>query len=257
MMNQTIDTSVFAGHWPFRRLAHTSPTQLKQYLSERGVQQAWVSSAEAIMYPDPMQGNHPLLADITGDPFFLPVALIDPTLATWHQDAKCCVATLGCRAFKITPNYHSYSLEHPAVAALSDLASELELPLCIQVRMMDERGHHPLVKVPPVPVSEIKGLATRHARTRFLVCGIYVRELPTLANTNNVWCEISYCEAAPTMRAATDHFPWRRLVFGSHSPLLCFEGAAGKLLAPAEDLPAEQVRAIRIGNARSLLAANQ
>jgi hypothetical protein len=107
-MSFLIDTSVFAGYWPFRHLNHRDPEQLKQYLLSRGVAQAWVSSAEAILYPDPMQGNWPLLMATREDAFFVPVTLVDITLATWRKDAEQCITRLGSRAIKVTPNYHSY-----------------------------------------------------------------------------------------------------------------------------------------------------
>ncbi|MGI6609203.1 MAG: amidohydrolase family protein [Limnochordia bacterium] len=252
-MSFLIDTSVFAGYWPFRHLNHRDPEQLKQYLLSRGVAQAWVSSAEAILYPDPMQGNWPLLMATREDAFFVPVTLVDITLATWRKDAEQCITRLGSRAIKITPNYHSYPLDHPSLGELATVASDLNLPLCIQVRMMDERTHHPLMKVPGVPPAQIAKLAEQHPGTRFLVCGVYMSELKALNEVPNIWCEISHVEASQSLIVATRSFPWQRLVFGSHSPFLYFEGAHQKLDVKTEGLAAKQIDAIRQANALALL----
>lgn len=252
-MSVLIDTSVFAGHWPFRQLRFREPGQLKQHLLSRGVSQAWVCSAEAILYPDPMQGNQSLLSATEGDAFFVPVTLVDITLATWRKDTERCITQLGSRVLKITPNYHSYSLEHPDVGELAVMARELDVPLCIQVRMMDERTHHPLMKVPAVPTAQIAELAKQHPYTRFLVCGVYMSELKPLNEAPNVWCEISHVEASQSLVVATRSFPWQRLAFGSHSPFLYFEGVSQKLEVETGSLSSEQIDAIRQFNAQCLL----
>ncbi|MGI6083408.1 MAG: amidohydrolase family protein [Limnochordia bacterium] len=253
-MSSLIDTSVFAGCWPFRCLRHREPKQLKEHLQARGVKQAWVSSAEAILYPDPMQGNWPLLTVVKGDGFFVPVALVDVSLATWRKDAEKCINQGGSRVLKVAPNYHSYTLDHPALDELAALAGEMNLPLCIQVRMMDERSHHPLMKVPGVAPAQIVELTARHPGTRFLVCAAYMTELRTLQQAENIWCEISHTEASQSLIVATRHFPWQRLVFGSHSPFLYFEAVRRKLETKTGGPTAEQIEAIKKHNARTLLS---
>src|SRR5262249_9192388 len=147
-MSNLVDTSVFSGHWPFRSLPFRTTSELKQHLSARGVRQAWVCSAEALLYPDPMHGNGPLAAAITGDPFFLPVAIVDVTLASWRKDLRECLGALGFRALKLAPNYHSCPLSDPRTDELAACAAEADVPVCVQIRMMDERTHHPLMKIP-------------------------------------------------------------------------------------------------------------
>jgi len=142
-----------------------------------------------------------------GDDFFLPVAVIDVTLATWRRDALTCLGRWGCRAFKLVPNYHEYDLSHPRVADLVDLAEDVQVPVCIQVRMMDERGHHALMKVPGVSLEQLVPLARRHPDARFLVCGAYYRELASLADATNVWAEISLVERERPLKIAVDTEP--------------------------------------------------
>ena len=252
-MSALIDTSVFCGYWPFRALTTRTPKALKALLEPLGVTQAWVASSEAILYPDPMQGNAPLFEAIQGDPFFIPVAIIDVTLATWERDARACVERWGCGALKTVPNYQSCDLGYPRLADLLSLAQALNVPVCIQVRMMDERAHHPLMKVPGVSCEEIAGLAARVPDARVLVCGAYHRELAALRNSPSVWAEISMVESERPLRGAIDALGEERVVFGSHAPFLYPTAALAKVSVDPVDVSAEVVEAVRYRNAEGLL----
>lgn len=256
-MNTVTDTSVFCGHWPFRKLPYRTQGELKEHLSGRGVREAWVASLDAILYPDPMRGNAPLAETVSRDPFFVPVAVIDVTLAQWRRDARACLEQLGFRALKLTPNYHSYSLSETNADVLADLAGEAGVPVCIQTRMMDERTHHPLMKVPAVPAAEIAGLARRHPRTRFLACSADNGMLKTFAGIENIWSELSFIENRNTLFKAIGVAGAKRIVFGSHSPLLYFEASSAKLSSDPADVPAEQIEAVCVKNAAELLGARK
>jgi predicted TIM-barrel fold metal-dependent hydrolase len=248
-----IDVSVFGGSWPFRAHARRTPEQLKAYLTARGVGQAWLASASAVFYPDPMAGNEELFAETGEEPFFIKVAVIDVTLATWERDLTNCFERLGCLAVKLFPNYHGYGLDDPRVLRLVALCRERRAPVCIQVRMMDERGHHTLMKVPAVPVEQVVALAQRAPGARFLVCGAYQGELHRLREAGNVWADLSFVESGHTLRVAVNALGAQRLVFGSHTPLHSFGAGAAKLDVPPGDVEPDTVRRIRAENALSLL----
>jgi uncharacterized protein len=252
-MNGLVDTSVFLGHWPFRPMDRHTPDGLKAHLASRGVTRAWAASAEAILLPDPMLANEPLLAALADDLFYAPVAIVDVSLATWERDASRCLCELGARALKLTPNYHSVGLTDSRVSELADVAREANAPVCVQMRMMDERGHHPLMKVAAVPADGLAELAGRHPDVRFLACGAYLAELATLAPARNIWAEISFVEAGQTLRAALEVMGADRLVFASHSPLCYFEPAAVKLDPHPDDVAPEDVAAVGGRNASELL----
>jgi hypothetical protein len=252
-MTDLIDTSVFSGCWPFRAFRERTPAALKAHLEPLGVTQAWVASAEAILFPDPMQANEPLAEALGGDGFFLPVAIIDPTLATARRDARTCLERLGFRALKLVPNYHQYALADARVEELVALACQRDVPVCVQLRMMDERSHHPLMKVPGVPAEEVVALAQKHQRARFLVCGAYGQQLRLLRDAANVWAEISFVESGQALAGALQALGPDRLVFGSHSPLFYFEAEAAKFDVAAEDVPPSAIAAVRSTNAQTLL----
>lgn len=256
-MNSFVDTSVFCGYWPFRNLAARTPQALKEHLRSYGVKQAWVAAAEAILLPDPMEANESLLTAVAGDPFFLPVVIVDVTLATWHRDTERCLQEWGGRAVKITPNYHQYTLADSRVTELADLVRDFSVPLCVQVRMMDERTHHPLMRVSGVPAAEMAELAVRHPKARFLACGAYQGELKTLREAGNIWVELSHVESGQELARAISVIGWERLVFGSHSPFLYFAAVAGKLDVDQADVIPEHVAAIRAENAGRLMGATR
>jgi predicted TIM-barrel fold metal-dependent hydrolase len=119
--------------------------------------------------------------------------------------------------------------------------------------MMDERAHHPLMKIPPVPVGETATPARRCPDVRFLACGAYRRDLKELSRGPNLWAEISLLEDARTLREAVRIMGPRRVVFGSRSPFLNLRSTLAKLEPAPEDVTADTVEAVRTANALALL----
>lgn len=252
-----IDTSAFCGHWPFRRLPAAQPAELKERLRALGITQAWVAPLDAVFYWDPQEANEALHQVLSDDPFFLPVGVVNVTLPSWRQDAKRCLEELGCRAFKLFPNYHRFDVESTETVALCELARAANVPVCVQMRMQDERGHPPLVKVPGVGVKGVSALAQKAPRTRLLVCAPYRNELKELRAASNVWAELSHTEWELSLQTALNAFGHERLVFGSHAPLHYPAAAVAKLAVETADLVYEDgpgaVQAVRDRNARVLL----
>lgn len=254
-MKPIIDASVFCGCWPFRPTALRTPWELKGRLESNGVRRAWVSTAEAILAPDPMQANEALFSAVGRDEFFVRVGAVNPTLATWRRDASACIEDWGCRAFKLFPSYHEYGLSDARVDGLVELAREAGVPVCIQVAMMDRRSQHPLVIVEPVPPADIVSLAGRHPGARFLACGAFTGDLNKLGEAPNVWAEISLVESEQALRNAVGAMGPERVVFGSHSPFQYFQAMTAKLDVAPEDVDPGVVDAVRESNAEALLGA--
>jgi uncharacterized protein len=248
-----IDTSAFCGHWPFRRLPVRGTAEVKALLSAGGVTRAWVAPLEGVFYHDPMDANEELNSDLRGDEFFVQCGVINVTLASFHRDALACLDELNCGAIKLFPNYHGYDLADARVKELAALAAEENLPLCIQMRMQDERGHHPLVKVPGVPALSVVALAQACPQTRILACGPYLNEMKTLSGAPNIWCETSFAENGETLKNVLAAVAPGRLVFGSHSPMYYLAANVAKLNPEMAGASAEQVAAISAANAAALL----
>jgi uncharacterized protein len=183
------------------------------------------------------------------------VPILNLTLNTWRRDLEDCVKRFGVHAVKLTPNNHQLELADRRADELCDFAAEKKLNVCVQMRMMDERTHHPLMKVPAVPAAELAALAARHPCTQFVACGIYNGELVKIRDASNVTVEISMVESGQSLINALPNTGPERLVFGSHSPLLYFESALAKLNVDPQFVPGAQIAAIASGNARRLLSS--
>lgn len=250
-MSGLTDTSVFCGEWPFRALERTAPADCKAALQALGVAQAWIAPVEGMLYFDPHAANAGL-AGFKQDSFFVPVGVLHPGLPGWERDARAGLRNFGCRAFKLFPNYHGYGLADAVAGACADFASDVGVPLCIQLRMQDERGQHPRVKVPGVPAAELAALAKSRPRTRFLACGGYLNDLKALQGLANVWAECSFVETGHSLASALEVFGAEKLVFGSHMPLH-YPAAAVAKLAGDETIPVSALAAVRQANALALL----
>lgn len=165
------------------------------------------------------------------------VPIINPSLAAWREHVEACLMgrckdggqgdtarTASCvshfvRGIKILPNYHAYSVMDSSVHQLAEMLADRGLVLSIQVRMNDERSHHPMMKVPAVPAAEIAQLAAAHPQLDILVCGAYMGELARYNESPNVGVELSFVETGKGLAAALEVIPASRLLFGSHAPL--------------------------------------
>lgn len=223
-----LDTNTWVGHWPFQRLSPTTPAALARRLRAEGIDRAWTAAADAVLFPDPQQGNASWLPRVARVEGLVPVAVIDPTLPNWRRSLEACVRRWGARVVRIVPSYHRLDL---ADARLDDLvrAAEGLFAVSIQFRMEDERRHHPLMKVPPPPVDALLAFVRRHPQATFHVACAYLGEAVRLAAAGNVVIEISSLEAMDTLRTAASRIPADRLCFGSHTPFYYTRAAVLKL----------------------------
>lgn len=252
-MSDLIDTSVFSGYWPFRAVRYRTSSALKDHLQANGVSQAWVAATEAILYPDPMEANEPLFRDIKDDDFYIPVAIINPTLASWREDALACLEEWGCRAIKLLPNYHRYEMTDARVDEVVGLAIDRNVPLCFQLFMMDLRAQHPLLLVQGVDAGSVARVALRHPEVRILATGAMSGAAGALSKAPNTWMEISLAESDQALKGVVDKLGPDRVVFGSHSPFQYFKAVKAKLCTAAEDVAPEVIEVIKARNARELL----
>lgn len=225
-----LDADVLLGHYPFRRFPYPNhePAQLKEYLQSRGIARACVSSLHALFYTDPQQGNDELLPGIIHDDFFIPVAVVNPSLPNWRRGIDKSRQAYGVTIARLAPSYHAYDLSAPfALECIQELSSQ-GLLVSIVKRIEDERMHHPLMKVAAVDNAAILTAAAITERP-LLIHGVYFAELPELKVASNLFFDISFIETIDTLARSAELLPQSRLLFSSHTPFFYPEAAINKV----------------------------
>ena len=119
-----IDTNTYLGHWAFRPLPWRDADSLLRAMDAHGIDQAFVSSASAILYRNPQAGNEELFAETRAHPDrLIPFAVINPTYADWEHDLAVCCEEFGIRGLRLYPKYHRYSLGDANGNALIEAAT--------------------------------------------------------------------------------------------------------------------------------------
>jgi predicted TIM-barrel fold metal-dependent hydrolase len=228
-----IDTNVYFGQWPTRRLAGDEPAELAARLRRCGVSQAWVGSFEALLHQDLRGVNDRLAAWCAehGPQQLVPCGAVHPGLPGWEEDLRRCHEVHRCLAIRLHPNYHGYRLDQPAAVALLEAAAGRGLLVQIAVRMEDPR-----------------------TQPRLLTAGdVEVDVLDRLMATGRVWVETAMLEGVEGVARWLTHGPADRLLFGSYFPFFVWEAASLKLQESA--LAEVQRQAIVESNARQLRSA--
>jgi predicted TIM-barrel fold metal-dependent hydrolase len=252
-----IDASTWAGQWPFAIHAHRALPETAERLAAIGVSRALISPVRAVFAPDPMDCNHELRCQIAnaglpaGFRFSL-VPIVNPALPGWRTRLEAFLRESGetLAAIKVVPNYHGYALGERPGAELAAAITSLGIPVCIQMRMQDERSHHSLVKVPAVPIDDIIGFARGVPDVAILVCGAYNAELPRLAAAPNLHAELSFVESGNTLPNALNSLNGYRLLFATHTPI--HDPVPGIAKLWGEHVSDATVRDVSTGNANRL-----
>jgi predicted TIM-barrel fold metal-dependent hydrolase len=242
-----VDCNVSLGHWPFARLTVETARELSVHLQRHGIERALVSSADAVLFPEPEECNERLRSALEGFPSLLPVPVLNPRTAS----AAVILAGPGLRAVKLIPNYHGYSLSDPRAVAVCREAARRGVPVMVQMRMEDERGHYELLKVPGVGVEDVTALASAVPGLTLVALCPYFAEARTLAKVPGILVDISFTEVPDTLAQLCAAVPASNILFGSHTPL-SYTGAAVAKLASAE-IGEKERQMIGSGNAIRVL----
>ena len=234
------DASAWAGIWPFTMGAPVNLDELVARLQRVGIGGAAVSPLNAVLAPEPQAVNLALIAAVSaldGDFPVRFVPVIESSLPGWERDLDAVLESgrglVG--AVKIVPNYHRYDVDGEPAVALARRASDAGLGICVQVRVLDERAHHPLMQVPGVPVNRIARLAQVVPGARFLACGVYQAELTALADAPNVAVELSSIESGDALANALVVIGPERLMLGTHTPVYDPAPAVAKVHGVTDD----------------------
>lgn len=224
------DADVLLGHYPFRHFPHPhhDPAQVKDYLQAQGITRACVSSLHALFYTDPQQGNDEHLPAVANDEFFLPVAVVNPSLPNWRRGLAKSRELYGAQIVRLAPSYHVYELN--AAFALDAVQELVEQGLLVSIvkRIEDERMHHPLMKVPAVENSAILAAAA-YVDHPLVLHGAYFGELAELSTAANLRFDIAFVETIDTLTRTAEMVAPERLLFSSHAPFFYPEAAISKV----------------------------
>jgi predicted TIM-barrel fold metal-dependent hydrolase len=255
-----IDVNVSLSRWPFRRLPDDEPNALVRRLRRLGVTEAWAGSFDALLHRD-LAGVNARLAAMCrayGEGLLRPFGSVNPLLPDWREDLRRCHEKHRMPGIRLHPNYHGYTLDHPAFAELLDEAARRKLVVQIALKMQDERTLHPLLKdLPTTDATPLIGLLARQAHPPVVLLNTlgnrHGEPLRRLLASGGIWVDIATLEGAAGLERLIALVGADRLLFGSHSPLFYAEAAHLKL--KESTLAPEQDEAIRRGNARRLVVS--
>jgi predicted TIM-barrel fold metal-dependent hydrolase len=265
------DVNCGCGVWPFRPTPPADAASLEAMLRAVGVTRACAYPLEAYLWPDPQEANDLRLPQLAGYDFFVPSAVLNPTLPGCLKAYRRCREEWGVPMVRLMPGYHLYDLDDPSVDALAERAAADGVVLGAYMRAEDKRMQNPIAKVPPRSVDEAVALARRHPKLKVVAFG-YGRMWdkcdlvpPHLVNQlqagpdldgrpdlpQNLWIELSFFEHESSLANALRLFPAERLLFGSHAPLFYPRANVAKI--EYSEAPEAAKEAVRRTNAEELL----
>lgn len=223
-----IDLNVGCGHWAMYPTDSADPECVHHALSSRGFKAACVYALETYFYPDPHEANVRLLSQVSGSAFFIPSAVINPTLPGHLEVALECIESWGARLIRFMPGFHGYKLENALLHDVCSFLAPRRVALAIHIRAEDERSQNPLCPVLPVKIESVVQLATQYPELNIIAMGALLSEVRGLSLLpNNLYFDSSFIEPADSFDEAKDAPLLENLVFGSHYPL--FYAGAGLL----------------------------
>ncbi|NCO39294.1 MAG: metal-dependent hydrolase [Armatimonadetes bacterium CG_4_10_14_3_um_filter_66_18] len=256
-----IDVNAYLGHWPFRKLRHNTASALLRLMDKKGIDQAWVSSASAVLYKNPQAANEDLGAETRKHrDRLVPFAVLNPTYADWEYDLDQCATEFDCKGIRLYPDYHNYKLTDSSCHELVAAATERKLLVSIPLRATDARQRHWLISIEDMRAADIVPLIRRFPDARFVLLnglGYTGCDLgkPGVDLPANYWIEISRLSAVlqAEMRMLLDNVGKSRLVFGTGMPFKYPDPSLVKL--EVLEATKSEIEAIRWKNAHALLPA--
>src|SRR5262245_36103801 len=166
-----VDTHVYVGHWPHRRLVSEHAEKLLAQLRKNNVTQAWVGSFEGLFHKDVAAVNARLfeMCAEVGTDVFLPFGTVNPMLPDWIEDVRRCHEVHRMRGIRLHPMYHGYTLADAVFGEVLKRASECGLVVQL-VAWIDDARHRWMT--PAVARVDLKPLAEKvapHSGVRLVV----------------------------------------------------------------------------------------
>lgn len=253
----TVDFSCTIGPWAFRRLPATTADEVCKALRREGISRAVVSSLPAVLYKNPHAGNEQLIEELSPESrFFIPFAVLNPHFPGWREDLRRCAEDLGMRGLRLYPNYQRFSLRSRETRALIRMAAELRWPICVSVRLEDERFHHWAMKVKPTSIGAIAKLVAESPEATIVLSGGSYADLQAffraVGDAPNAYAEIGWVKSPlEAVKTCVEEFGAERLLMGTNFPFDVPWCGTEKIRRA--NIPDTAKRAILGGNAAKLL----
>ncbi len=254
-----VDTSVYLGQWPFRRLPGDNTAAVVSLLRNHGVVEAWAGSFEALLHKDVHACNARLAAECRehGRGLLVPFGCVNPTLPDWEEDLRRCREELSMPGIRVHPDYHGYTLKDPAFERLLRAAARRGMLVQVVCWMEDERHHNPRMMVPSVDLAPLPDVLERVPEARVVASNAFQtvsrgnRVLAAMRAGSPAAVDFARTDALMELRRLIDAAGIQHVVFGSFAPMFYIESAELKMREV--ELSAAETAAIHAGNARRLL----
>lgn len=258
MTPDIVDTNVWLGRWPFRRLAAENAAAVAKKLTAAGVKQAWAGSFEGLFHRDIAAANQQLASEcraVAGE-LLLPFGTVNLSLPDWQDDLRRCHKVHGMPGIRLAPGYHGYALDHRSLPELLREAAERRLVVELLVSLEDTRTQHPLARVQPVDLAPLADVIRPISGLRLVLLGAFHAPkrdiIERVANAGEVYFEIATLEGTGGVARLVEWVTIDRIVFGSAAPFFYFQSARLKL--QESELAGQQIEQICHANARRIIA---
>lgn len=246
-----IDTCAWTGHWGSCALPG-APTEVVDMVADVGAAQVWLSPLDGVWAHNAHAANAVVYTAASADARVRPVPVIDPTLATWHEELQRAVEA-DAPVVRWLPSYSGFEIAGASEAAAA--IGAVGRRLWVQVRLEDPRRHHPRAVVPDAVPGEVVELARRHPDMDVIVGGATWKQIldlaPAILDLPRCWADVSQADGMDSLLRLVDAGLGERLLYGSHAPFfLPLAGVARILL----DLDDETSSRLLHDNAAALLA---
>jgi predicted TIM-barrel fold metal-dependent hydrolase len=249
-----IDTHVYIGNWPLRRLSAEMPAALVAQLRRAKVTQAWAGNFDGVFHKDVHGANSRLvkMCREAGNGLLMPIGTVNPMLPDWEEDLRRCHESFKMPGIRLHPNYHGYALDEPRFIRLVELAATRGLFVQI-VAQLDNVGKRNLTpRILRVDLAPLSKIAHQIGHVRLLIAGTVLKDVDSLDHLlkkSKTYFDCAQAVEAEPFRKLVNRVSAERVVYGSAAPL--------KNITPIEhlrnDLAVPQVRAVSSGNAQRLM----
>lgn len=242
-----LDVNVSVGPWPFNPHQFVEVGPLISHLKSNGIRGGLISHLGGVFDADPNDHNVALSEALERSRSFFAVPIVNPIIRMWRQDVTALPGPRP-RAIRILPSYHNYTLKDRRLRDLCRYAEDEGLPLCLQMRLDDERTRYFGLRLKAIPHGHVTDLAARFPDLKLVVLNSYLPELEAIAKSaDNVLFDTSFAEWLYSTERMIEAAGPRRILFGSHTPLL--ETGASVMKVFEAVIPKSARSAIASGNA--------